>query len=124
MALALQKYQPRTYLPPGVPFILHTLATKVLPIVGGGYATITALDAAFGVSLPNFITWTVLSTAVPVVFAARTWLHTRKTRRRAAQFGATIIPSYDGKLPGNYDVLTFFMEEFQNGYLGMLSATT
>lgn len=118
MAQSLRTFQHRSHLPPGVAFILHKLATKVFPIVGGGYATFTALDAALGVSLPPYVTWAALSTAVPVVIAVRVWLHGWSVRRRAAKLGAAIAPTCDGKLPGNYDVLNDFMEEFENGYLG------
>ena len=118
MSLALRKFQSASHLPPGVAFILHTLATKVAPIVGGGYVTLATLDAAFDIALPAPITWTVLSTSVPVVLIARAWWQSWRTRRNAKRLGAVLIPVWEGKLPGNYDRLKEMMEEFEHGYPG------
>lgn len=108
----------KLHLTPGVSFITRILATKLLPIVGCAYTTAAALRAAFRVSAPIYIIWTASIAAIPLTLIIQTRIATIRNARRAAESGAVLVPSWHGKLPGNYDLLKFFMNEFENGYPG------
>ena len=108
-----------SFVPPGVSFLTRVLATKALPIIGGGYVAITVLEHVFDVSLSKYATWSALAASVPLVVLVRSCTYEWKKRSRAKALGASLAPVWNGRLPGNYDVLQHMLDKIENGYIGM-----
>lgn len=90
-----------------------------------------ALPPAFVIAVSHFIAsrheeidvpiWMVVLAAglsIPAAFTFRVLWTQLRVRREAAAMGAILTPVCRGKYPGNIDILTGMMEEFNNGYPG------
>ncbi|OSC98991.1 cytochrome P450 monooxygenase pc-2 [Trametes coccinea BRFM310] len=105
-------------MPPGFSFLLGQLVTYFAPAMVLVLISQSLLDALLGAEAwsPSIIVAALLS--VPAGCAARIFFRDWSARRRAASLGAVLPPRWDGRLIGNFDLLTDFLERFHTGYLG------
>ena len=98
--------------------MIHALLTNILPTVGGAYAFIVGAKHVTDTRLPSYVTWTFLAASVPITYSLKVFMLEIRNKRRAKALGATLAPRWDGRLPGNYDLLKEFLTRIDNGYLG------
>ena len=78
------------------------------------------LSAFFNVQVPL---WIVISSALlstPVTIVGRGHLSQLRYRRAAAAAGAVLPPIFQGKWPGNVDIIMALLDNFHNRYPGNL----
>ncbi|KAL7282246.1 hypothetical protein ACG7TL_003715 [Trametes sanguinea] len=108
---------PSWKVPPGLPFVARILTISLVP------AAVVLLLARlcrvyFGIELPTGAIGTVAVLSLPATFALRLQWREWRVRRAAERLGAILPPRWDGRAPGNLDLLKHVIERFENGYLG------
>lgn len=105
-------------IPPGLPFLFRSLAVlSVPPIVVYGGSRI--LRNHFALTFPTWLLILLSILSIPLVGAFKIWYKAHTIRQSAARLGATFPPTWQGKLPGNIDLLQQLLTGFRNGYPGM-----
>ena len=109
------------YIPPGIIFVVQALSLNILPIVGISYALLTVTGNIFTISLPRHVFWAILFASVPTIYILNIFVHETRKRLGARAIHAALPPTWDGKLPGNYDILKQSLDVISSGYIGIFS---
>lgn len=105
-------------IPPGVPFLVRNLAAlSVPPIIVFGATRI--LRNHLDLILPGWLVVILSILSIPFFAAIKIWHKNYTMRQSAARLGATFPPQWQGKLPGNFDLLKELLNGFRYGYPGM-----
>lgn len=70
-------------------------------------------------TVPTWLVVLAAALAIPTYHIGRSKLRTWHNMRKAARLGATMPVRWDGKMPGNVDLLQRVDKAYWNGYLGM-----
>ena len=68
-------------------------------------------------SLPKWLITVTAVLSIPPYHICGAWIRYWRNARRAARMGAVLPPRWDGKLPGNWDVLDLVNRSVEEGFL-------
>ncbi|EPS96209.1 hypothetical protein FOMPIDRAFT_1130934 [Fomitopsis schrenkii] len=101
-------------LPPGVSFLLQTLW------IFAAFAALTfsVLTWQTYCYIPIVLIWAFTLASAPLLVATRIRLRYGFIRAAAKRCGAVLPPKWDGRLPGDFDIMQEMMTSLNNGYPG------
>lgn len=82
---------------------------------------LTALARFTSLAVPIWVNILMSLVSIPTFFLGRARLRYWRNARRAAQLGALLPPRWEGKLPGNWDVVMLADDAYTKGFLSELS---
>lgn len=102
-------------LPPGVSFLLQTLW------IFAAFAALTfsVLTWQTYCYIPIVLIWAFTLASAPLLVATRIRLRYGFIRAAAKRCGAVLPPKWDGRLPGDFDIMQEMMTSLNNGYPGV-----
>lgn len=68
-------------------------------------------------TIPKWAIALAATVSIPPYHILRAWFQYWRNASQAARFGAVLPPRWDGKLPGNWDLLMGLNNAVENGYL-------
>jgi hypothetical protein len=102
--------------------VFGQLCRLVAPAVAAS-ALLLAIRHLQPIAAPAWIDALLALVAIPVYHVGRAYWQYWQNARKAARLGATLPPRWDGKLPGNWDVLQLVDQAYFKGYLSECIAT-
>lgn len=100
--------------------VLGQLFRLLTPVVLA--SAIVSLSSTYTkVTVPTWLVVLVATLAIPTYHIGRSELRSWRNIRKAARLGATMPVRWDGKMPGNLNLLHRINEAYWNGYLGEFS---
>lgn len=99
--------------------LVHLVHLFTPPLVA--VVLLTALARFPSLAVPTWASILVPLVSIPTFFLGRARLRYWRNTRRAAQLGAQLPPRWEGKLPGNWDVVMLADDSYTKGFLSELS---
>ena len=96
--------------------VFGQLCRLVAPAVVAS-ALLLAIRHLQPIAAPAWIDALLALVAIPVYHVGRAYWQNWQNACKAARLGATLLPRWDGKLPGNWDVLQLVDQAYFKGYL-------
>lgn len=100
--------------------VLSQLARLLLP-ASVVVASLLVVDRHATVTIPKWFIALAAVLSIPPYHICAAWVRYWQDSRRATALGAVLPPRWDGKLPGNWDVLTLVNRGASEGYLSTWS---
>ncbi|OCH92180.1 cytochrome P450 [Obba rivulosa] len=82
------------------------------------------LQRLAGIVLPTWLLVIAAVCSTPFMSAFRIWARHWKISREAKRMGAKLLPNWEGKSIGNFDILQTLMQDFRAGYVAEHFAKT
>lgn len=104
-------------LTPGLVFLLKA-AIRACSVLICVFLVLVAVEEVTGFDIPSVYIWFASVSAIPILIVVRKQWNSVHQRREMRALDASPPPSWKGKWPGNFDVLLYFKDQFDNNYLG------
>lgn len=102
---------------PGLTFIFANFL-KLATLLSSAYVVRYTLQNWLQLTVSNVHFFSVVLACLPLFVAIKSLRNEFINSREAARLGADRLKSWDGKWPGNFDLVRVLLKRFEDGYPG------
>ncbi len=98
---------------PGLLFIVHAVS-RISFVLASLFLALFVFEKTTGHTFSLLYRCITYIGAIPVLLVGRRYLGVIRRRREMVEMGAVNVPVWRGKWPGNFDLLVYMKDQFDN----------